>query len=619
MNRPGGPMRPGSQKAKNFKQSMGKLIGYLEPHLVIVVFALLCSVIGCICSLKGPKKLGEITTLCQIAIMQGESIPLDQIRNIGFTLIGLYLTSIILSYLCGFLMTGVSQKIANKLRSEISEKINKLPLKYFDSRSYGDVLSRVSNDVDNISQNLNQSLTQIISSITMLVGVIVMMISISVQLTAIAFITIPVSMICMMFIVKFSQKQFRAQQSVLGQLNGHIEESYSGHTIIKVFNQESENLEKFEEYNANLKKSAWKSQFLSGMMMPIMGFIGNLSYIAVCIFGGSLAVGTTNRKIRLDFWKDGFKFFTAGSRLMIGDLQGFIQYTRQFNQPLQQIAQITNILQSCAAASERVFEFLAEQEMPSEKPSVVLNKEDVKGYVEFKDVNFGYNPDKQIIFDFNCLVKPGQKVAIVGPTGAGKTTIVNLLMRFYEVNSGTILIDNIPSTDMSRENVAGLFGMVLQDTWLYEGTILDNLRYGNKNATKEEVIEACKACHVDHFIKSLPDGFNYMLEENANISQGQKQLMTIARAMIQNAPMLILDEATSSVDTRTEVLIQKAMDELMKGRTSFVIAHRLSTIKNADVILVMKNGNIIEKGNHDELIKQNGFYCDLYNSQFSEN
>lgn len=598
-----GPMGPHGKdsKAKDFKGSIGKLFPYLKPHALVTIIALLFSIIGSVCTLLGPKFLGMITTTCQEAYnelgIKIANIDLEKITKLGILLICLYLSSIVFSYLCGFLMTAVSQKISNRMRAEISEKINKLPLGYFDSRSYGDVLSRVTNDVDNISQNLNQSITQIISSITMLVGVFVMMISISGHLTLIAMVTIPVSMILMMVIVKFSQKQFKAQQRGLGLLNGHIEEAYSGHTVIKAFNQEETNLEHFTKYNDSLQTSAWKSQFISGLMMPLMGFVGNLSYIAVCIVGGSLAVG--------------------GS-LMLGDIQSFIQYTRQFNQPLQQIGQITNVLQSCAAASERVFEFLAEEEMVKEENKVRIEKENVKGYVEFRNVNFGYTPDRQIIYDFNILVKPGQKIAIVGPTGAGKTTIVNLLMRFYELNSGDILIDRVKTTDMSRENLAQLFGMVLQDTWLFEGTIEENLRYGNKNATMEDIVKACEACHIDHYINSLPGGYNYVLEENANVSQGQKQLLTIARAMIENAPMLILDEATSSVDTRTEILIQKAMDKLMKGRTSFVIAHRLSTIKNADVILVMKDGNIIETGNHEELMAKKGFYMDLYNSQFEE-
>lgn len=606
-----GPRPP--QKVKNFKESILKLGPYLKKHLPVIIIALIFSVVGSICTVLGPKFLGEVTSTCNDAfasvpqmidgkleyvVVKVADIDLKKINQLGFILIGLYSTSMISSYLCGFLMTGVTQKVSKKLREDISEKINRLPLKYFDSRSYGDVLSRVTNDVDSISQNLNQSITQTISSITMLIGVLVMMLTISWQLTLIAIITVPLSMIFIAIIVGISQKFFRAQQKILGELNGHIEEAYSGHTVIKVFNQEGHNLESFMKLNDKLEYTAWKSQFLSGLMMPIMIFVGNLSYIAVCIAGGNLVV--------------------TGVLKDIGSIQSFIQYTRQFNQPIQQLSQIANVFQTCAAASERVFDFLEAEEMEREENKITLEKENIVGNVEFSGVNFGYSEEKQIIFDFNCLVKAGQKVAIVGPTGAGKTTIVNLLMRFYEINSGTIKIDGVDTRSITRENVAKLFGMVLQDTWLFEGTIMDNLKYGNQEATDEEVYKACAACHIDHFINSLSNGFQHVLDENANVSQGQKQLITIARAMIENAPMLILDEATSSVDTRTEILIQKAMDELMKGRTSFVIAHRLSTIKNADIILVMKNGNIIETGNHDVLMEKGGFYKELYNSQFND-
>ncbi len=579
-------------KAKNMKQSFKNLIPYIKPYFPIVIIAILLSVVASVCSIMGPKILGEITKECYQA-----QINFERIRKIGISLIFIYCGSAISSYTCGFLMTGVTQKICNKMREAISIKINKIPLRYFDNTSYGDVLSRVTNDVDTVGQNLNQSATQMISSITTFVGVFIMMLTLSPMMTLIPLVSIPLSMIFMMLIVKFSQKFFRNQQKSLGKINGQIEEDYSGLVIIKAFNHQEASKKEFDSLNDDLEASAWKSQFFSGLMMPIMMFIGNLSYVAICILGG---IKIVNGDFGLEY------------------IQMFIQYTRMFNQPLQQIGQITNVLQSCAAASERVFAFLAEEELEVENPTVTINKSDVVGDVTFENVNFGYYPDKQIIFDFNCDVKHGEKIAIVGPTGAGKTTIVNLLMRFYEINSGRILIDGISTKDLSRENVDSLFGMVLQDTWLFEGTIRDNLKFGNKDATDEEIMASLKEAHMDHFVNSLPGGLDHILDENANVSAGQKQLLTIARAMIENAPMLILDEATSSVDTRTEILIQKAMDKLMEGRTSFVIAHRLSTIKNADKILVMKNGNIIEQGNHEELMAQNGFYKDLYNSQFNE-
>ena len=483
------------------------------------------------------------------------------------------------------------------MREDISHKINKIPLNYFDTTNFGDVLSRVTNDVDLVSQNLNQALTQTISSVTLFIGVFIMMLTINFYMTLIALVSIPLSLLVMIVIVKYSQKYFKRQQKALGNLNGHIEEAFAGHTVIKAFNQEDNQYSKFSEMNDELRDSAQKSQFFSGLMMPIMQFIGNLSYVAICILGGILIV---------------LNPLVYGLEL----IQMFIQYTRLLNQPIQQLGQIANVLQSCAAASERVIEFLALEEMPEDDVKYVLSKDEVKGEVVFKDVNFGYLPNKQIIFDFSSEVKPGMKIAIVGPTGAGKTTIVNLLMRFYEVNSGHIYIDGHDTKELSRGNVADLFGMVLQDTWLFEGTIRDNLKYGNPSATDEQIYMALEACHIDHFVKSLPGGLDYVLDENANVSQGQKQLLTIARTMIENAPMLILDEATSSVDTRTEALIQRAMDKLMNGRTSFVIAHRLSTIKNADMILVLKDGNIIEQGNHETLLEQGGFYASLYNSQF---
>ncbi len=581
-------------KPKNMRKSFAKLSGYLKPYTVYIIIAIILSVCGAISMILGPKLLGNITKYSQDFITTGDK-HIDDITKTGVILICIYAGSAICDYMCGFFMTGVSQRVSNKMRSDISIKINELPLSYFDTRSFGDVLSRVTNDVDTISQNLNQALTQIISSVTLFIGVFIMMLTLSGWMTLIALISIPLSLILMMLVVSVSQKYFRAQQTALGKLNGHIEEVYSGHNVIKAFNQEDEEYEVFAKLNSNLQSSAWKSQFLSGMMMPIMQFIGNLSYIAICVMGG---------------------LFIVAGKFGLEYIQMFIQYTRLLNQPIQQIGQITNVLQSCAAASERVFEFLEEPSMPKENPSNYLDKEHVEGKVTFKNVNFGYSKDRQIIFDFNCNVKPGNKIAIVGPTGAGKTTLVNLLMRFYEVDSGSILIDDIPTTSISRENVASLFGMVLQDTWLFEGTLRDNLKFGNKNATDEEIEKALKACHMDHFVHSLPGGLDYVLDENANVSAGQKQLLTIARTMIENSPMLILDEATSSVDTRTEVLIQKAMDKLMEGRTSFVIAHRLSTIKNADLILVLKDGNVIEQGNHEELLAKNGFYASLYNSQF---
>ena len=582
------------QKPKDLKKGLGKLIPYLKPYAFIIIIAVIFSIVGALGSLFGPRLLGNITKECQ-KVMAGMRIDFSYITKTGITLICIYATAALGGYIASFLLTNVTQKVSYKLREEISHKINRVPLKYFDSTSYGDLLSRVTNDVDNISHNLNQSMVNTFSSIVLLVGVFTMMFSISWQMTLISVVSIPLSLLSMIFIVKNSQKYFKYQQKSLGQLNGHIEEAYSGHQVILAYNQEKTNYQMFENYNTELKNSAWKSQFASGLMGPIMGFIGNLSYISICFLGGILVVSGL-----------------AGVEF----IQMFIQYSRMSNQPLQQMGQIANVLQSCAAASERIFEFLDEEELSKETNLEVLPKESVKGYVSFKNVNFGYSKDKQIIFDFNCEVKPGMKVAIVGPTGAGKTTLVNLLMRFYEVNSGTISIDNISTKNITRDNVSSLFGMVLQDTWLFEGTIRDNLKFGNQDATDEEILKALKASHMDHFVNSLPNGLNYVFDETANVSAGQKQLLTIARAMVEDAPMLILDEATSSVDTRTEELIQKAMDNLMKNRTSFVIAHRLSTIKNADLILVLKDGNIIEQGNHNELISKKGFYADLYNSQF---
>ncbi len=586
-----------AQKPKNMKKGLAKLFPYLKQHRIAISFAILLSVLGALGSLFGPKLLGDITKECQ-KVMSGQQIDFKYIGRIGMILIFIYTGSAFGSYGASFLLTGVTQKISYRLRRDISEKINRVPLRYFDSTSYGDLLSRVTNDVDSISQNLNQSMVSTFSSVVTLVGVFIMMFTISWQMTLISVVSIPLSLICLILIVKNSQKFFKAQQHSLGDLNGHIEEAYAGHQIIIAYQQEEKCYEEFANFNNSLKNSAWKSQFASGLMMPIMFFIGNLSYISICFLGGMLVV----------LGYAGVEF-----------IQMFIQYSRMCNQPLQTIGQIANVLQSCAAASERVFEFLEHEELPLENPEVALDKEHVTGAVKFENVNFGYVENHQIIYDFNCDVQPGMKVAIVGPTGAGKTTIVNLLMRFYEIHSGKITIDGISTKDLSRENVASLFGMVLQDTWLFEGTLRDNLKFGNLAATDEEIMQALKACHMDHFVNSLPGGLDYVFDETANVSAGQKQLLTIARAMVEDSPMLILDEATSSVDTRTEELIQKAMDHLMQGRTSFVIAHRLSTIKNADIILVLKDGNIIEQGNHEQLIQQNGFYADLYNSQFANN
>lgn len=582
-------------KPKNMKKGLLKLSPYLKSYLVWIILAVFLSIIGALGSLFGPRLLGEVTKHCQ-DFVNGAPMDFAYLGKIGVSLICIYALSALGNYIASFLLTGVTQKISYKLRKDISEKINRVPLRYFDSTSYGDLLSRVTNDVDSISQNLNQSLVNTFSSVILLIGVFVMMFTISWQMALICVVSIPLSFIALILIVKHSQKYFRSQQKSLGDLNAHIEEAYSGHQVIIAYRQEETNYKIFEDCNTKLKNSAWKSQFASGLMMPIMGFIGNASYITICFLGGILVVSGL-----------------AGVEF----IQMFIQYSRMANQPLQTIGQIANVLQSCAAASERVFEFLEEEELTKDNGAVVLPKEQVEGNVCFKNVNFGYYPDKQIIFDFNCDVKKGMKVAIVGPTGAGKTTLVNLLMRFYEVDSGEISIDSISTKNMTRNNLASLFGMVLQDTWLFEGTLRDNLRFGNMNATDEEIMKCLAACHMDHFVNSLPGGLDYVFDETANISAGQKQLLTIARAMIEDSPMLILDEATSSVDTRTEELIQKAMDHLMKGRTSFVIAHRLSTIKNADIILVLKDGNIIEQGNHAELLEKKGFYADLYNSQFA--
>jgi ATP-binding cassette subfamily B protein len=559
-----------------------------------MVIALIAATGGTIFNIVGPKLLGNITNEVQISIFGGIAINLTKIASIGFLLIVLYVLSYIFTLSQGFIMNEVTQRISKKLRTDITTKINRLPLKYFDSRSYGDILSIVTNDVDSIGQTLNQSLVSLITSVTTVIGVIIMMLTISWVMTILVVAILPLSMLLMGLIMKSSQKYFRVYQNGLGAINGHIEEVYSGHNIIKVFNANKKAKSAFDQMNNRLYEGTWKSQFLSGLMMPVMSFVGNFSYVAVSVVGGILAVS---------------------GKVMIGGIQSMLQYVGRVSQPLMQIAQAFNQLQSTAAAAERVFAFLESEEMSNEF-SIEKHVDEVKGDVEFSHVHFGYNEDKIIINDFSMKASAGQKIAIVGPTGAGKTTIVNLLMRFYELNSGDILIDNVSTKSIKRNNVHSLFGMVLQDSWLFKGTIRENLAYANQDATMEEIKSACQLANIDHFIESLPGGYDMMLTEDSSISEGQKQLFTIARAMIANPPMLILDEATSSVDTRTEILIQEAMDVLMQGKTTFVIAHRLSTIKNADLILVMKDGDIIETGNHQDLLNQNGFYASLYNSQF---
>ncbi|BBK77140.1 MULTISPECIES: ABC transporter ATP-binding protein [Clostridium] len=603
----GGPMGMGGKmgggaKAKDFKKTMMDLIHYLEDYKGKITAVIILAAFSSLFSIVGPKILGKATTKLfegLIAYLLGTNLLTDfpYIRNCIISLVVLYLISALFAYIQGYIMSGVSMNVTYKLRKEISHKMNKLPLKYFDTRTHGEVLSRITNDVDTVSQTLNQSLSQIITSTATVIGVLIMMLSISVLMTFVAFLVIPLSGLLIMGVVKKSQKYFKQQQKSLGSLNGHIEEIYSGHNIVQVFNGEKEAIETFTKINDDLYTSAWKSQFLSGMMMPIMSFIGNLGYVAVCILGGYLAVKKT---------------------IDVGDIQSFIQYVRSFTQPIAQLANISNTLQSTAAAAERVFEFLnEEEEVPDTSSPIKLNS--VVGNVEFKNVHFGYTEDKIIINNFSSYIKSGQRIAIVGPTGAGKSTIIKLLMRFYDINSGEILIDGHSIKDYTRNDLREMFGMVLQDTWLYNASIFDNIKYGNFDATKEDVINAAKAAHCDEFIKALPNGYNLILNEEANnISQGQKQLLTIARTILSDPKILILDEATSSVDTRTEVLIQKAMDHLMNGRTSFIIAHRLSTIKDADIILVMKDGDIIEQGSHDELLKTDGFYAHLYNSQFDE-
>lgn len=597
---PHGGMGAG-EKAKDFKGTIRKLMKYLSEYKIGLIFVLLFAIGSTIFNIAGPKILGKATTEIFTGLVGkvsgGSGIDFEKIAHILIFLMCLYVTSAIFSFIQGYIMTGVSQKLTYRLRKEISEKINRMPMNYFDTRTHGEVLSRVTNDIDTLSQSLNQSATQIITSFTTIIGVLIMMLSISPLMTLVALLILPISLGLISTIVKRSQRHFKNQQEYLGHVNGQVEEVYGGHNIVKAFNKETDVIKEFDETNEILYQSAWKSQFFSGMMMPIMQFVGNLGYVAVAILGGYLAIKKT---------------------IEVGDIQSFIQYVRNFTQPITQVAQVANMLQSTAAASERVFEFLEEEEEDQFAQNPV-SVEGLEGNVEFDHVHFGYNADKIIINDFSAKVKQGQKIAIVGPTGAGKTTMIKLLMRFYDVNSGVILIDGHNLKDFNRGELRQMFGMVLQDTWLFHGSIKENIRYGKLDATDEEVIEAAKAAHVHRFVQTLPNGYDMELNEEAsNVSQGQKQLLTIARAILADPKILILDEATSSVDTRTEVRIQKAMDNLMRGRTSFIIAHRLSTIRDADLILVMKDGDIIEQGNHEELLKQNGFYAELYNSQFEK-
>ena len=599
---PGGPgkMMPG-EKAKNFKGTIKRLLEYMGKYKLALIGVVIFAIAGTTFNIIGPKILSRATTELfngLVAKISGTgAIDFEKIGRILLILLGIYVISSVFSFIQGWIMTGISQKMCYRMRREISEKINRMPLGYFESKTVGEVLSRITNDVDTLGMNLNQSITQLITSITTIIGVLIMMLSISPLMTLIAVVILPVSAGLIGFVVKHSQKYFVQQQSYLGKINGTVEEVYSGQNIVKAYNREEAVKAEFDENNNVLYQSAWKAQFLSGLMQPIMTLVGNLGYVAVAVSGSILAVKGT---------------------IEVGDIQAFIQYVKNFTQPITQVAQVSNMLQSMAAAAERVFEFLEEEEEEEEQIAENPVKiEDFKGEVSFEHVKFGYNPDKIVIQDFSCDVKPGQMVAIVGPTGAGKTTMVKLLMRFYDVNGGCIKIDGHDIKDFNRSELRECFGMVLQDTWLFKGTIMENIRYGRLDATDEEVIAAAKAAHAHHFIKTLPGGYQMELNEDAsNVSQGQKQLLTIARAILADNKIMILDEATSSVDTRTEQRIQKAMNNLMKGRTSFVIAHRLSTIRDADVILAMKDGDIVEQGNHEELLAQNGFYAQLYNAQF---
>ena len=590
-----------TEKAKDFQGTMKKLFAYLKPHYFKFILIIIFAAGSTVFSIFGPKILAKATDKLSEGIMAKVTntggIDFTAISQILIFLACIYLLSAFLNYVQGFLTSGISQRVAYDFRKAISQKMDRLPLSYFDTHSSGDTLSRVTNDVDLIAQSLHQSMTQIVTSTVTLIGVFIMMISINIPMTIMALCVLPVSMLLMSLIMKRSQKYFFRQQQDLGNVNGHIEEMYGAHQVVKAFNGEEDSVQRFENYNNELYDSAWKSQFFSGLMQPLTGFVGNVSYVGVCLLGGFLA---------------------TGSMISIGDIQAFIQYVRQFNQPITQLAQIMNQLQSTAAAAERVFEFLDEKEMVEETPAILHDELDqIHGSVTFDHVHFGYNPDRTIIHDFSMHVHAGQSVAIVGPTGAGKTTIVKLLMRFYELNGGSIMIDGRNIKDFSRNDLRSLFGMVLQETWLFGGTIRENLKYGKLDASDEEMIKACELAYADHFINTLEDGYDTVInEESSNISQGQKQLLTIARAFLADPKILILDEATSSVDTRTEVLIQKGMDKLMEGRTCFIIAHRLSTIKDANTIIVMKDGDIVELGNHESLLKKNGFYADLYRSQF---
>lgn len=591
----------GGEKAKDLKGTLGKLFKYLRPYYVKLLIVVIFASASTVFAIVGPKILAQATDklgegiVAKVAGTGG--IDFDAITKIILILVGLYLISALFSYIQGFITATISQRVAYDLRTSISQKMDRMPLSYFDKHTSGDILSRVTNDIDTIAQSLNQSMSQVITSAVTVVGIFIMMLTISPVMTLIAVCVLPVSIVLIGLVMKRSQKYFARQQAALGDVNGHIEEMYGGHNVVKAFNGEEASVKQFDEFNDNLYDSAWKSQFFSGLMQPITGFVGNVGYVAVCLLGGVLA---------------------GGGNITIGDIQAFIQYVRQFNQPITQLAQTMNMLQSTAAAAERVFEFLGEEELELETPKI--SSEDaskVEGSVTFADVKFGYLPEQTIINDFSLHVHAGQTVAIVGPTGAGKTTIVKLLMRFYELNGGSIMIDGKDIRDFSRQDLRSLFGMVLQDTWLFNGTIKENLMYGKLDANDEEVKEACKVAYVDHFVQTLENGYETIInEESSNISQGQKQLLTIARAFLKDPKILILDEATSSVDTRTEVLIQKGMEKLMEGRTSFVIAHRLSTIRDADTIIVMKDGDIVELGNHDSLIAKDGFYASLYHSQF---
>lgn len=602
---PRGPMghgmRGNGEKAKNFKGTLKKLFVYLKPYYFKLAVVIIFAAGSTVFTIVGPKILAKATDKLSEGIMAKVTntggIDFDYIGMICLILVGFYLVSALFSFIQGFITSSISQKVAYDLRSSLSKKMSRMPLSYFDKHSSGDTLSRVTNDIDTIAQSLNQSLSQVITSSVTVVGIFIMMLTISVKMTLIAVLVLPLSMLLIMFVMKHSQKYFSRQQKSLGDVNGHIEEMYGAHDVVKAFNGEEDSVKKFNEYNDALYDSAWKSQFLSGLMQPLSNFVGNLGYVSVCLLGGFLAGGNT---------------------ITIGDIQAFIQYVRQFNQPIAQLAQTMNMLQSTAAAAERVFEFLEEEELEPETVKIETNEvEKLHGSVTFNQVNFGYLPEKTIIHDFNMHVHAGQTVAIVGPTGAGKTTIVKLLMRFYELNKGSIMIDGHDIKDFSRHDLRSLFGMVLQDTWLFNGTIKENLMYGKLDASDEEIRNACEMAYVDHFVNTLENGYDTILdEETSNISQGQKQLLTIARAFLKDPKILILDEATSSVDTRTEVLIQKGMEKLMEGRTSFVIAHRLSTIRDANTIIVMKDGDIVEIGNHDELLEKGGFYASLYQSQF---